>query len=181
MRVSFLMNRCAWIDIYHCHLVSARWSDALCSRCRFSGCVCGAASITSLKRGNIDHSDAADSFCAGCLIGVDRVAAARRAAFLRRKYVTRRLRLIRARSCCPMGSLWIENRRNAIGIATDRAFSSYDLSGSKTKTRGRLLIFGGSRPKRIPTLPSFAKKRRPVRGLAFIPWTTNRPLCARVS
>ena len=102
MRVLFLMNRCAWIDIYHCHLVSARSSDALCSRCRFSGCVCGAASITSLKRGNIDHSDAADSFCAGCLIGVDRVAAARRAAFLRRKYVTRRLRLIRARSCCPM-------------------------------------------------------------------------------
>ena len=72
---------------------------------------------------NIDHSDAADSFCAGCLIGVDRVAAVRRAAFLRRKYATRRLRLIRARSCCPMGSLWIENRRNAIGIATDRAFS----------------------------------------------------------
>ena len=159
MRVLFLMNRCAWNDIYHCHLVSARWSDALCSRYRFTGFhrsgakplrrlrLC-AAGITSLKRGvnNIDHSDAADSFCAGCLIGVDRVAAARRAAFLRRKYVTRRLRLIRARSCCPMGSLWIENRRNAIGIATDRAFSSCGLSGSKTKTRGRLLIFGGSRP-----------------------------------
>jgi len=94
-----------------------------------------------MKRGvnSIDHSDAADSFCAVCLIGVDRVAAVRRAAFLRRKYATRRLRLIRTRSCCPMGSLWIENRRNAIGIATDRAFSSYGLSGSKAKTRGTAL------------------------------------------
>jgi hypothetical protein len=90
-------------------------------------------------RVNIDHSDAADSFFAGCLIGVDRVATARRAAFLRRKYATRRLRLIRTRSCCPMGSLWIENRRNAIGIATDRAFYSYGLSGSKTKIRGTAL------------------------------------------
>ncbi len=107
---------------------SPEWSEAA------EAAACGAASITSLKRGNIDHCDAADSFCAGCLIGVDRVAAACRATFLRRKYATRRLRLIRARSCCPMGSLWIENRRNAIGIATDRAFSSYDLSGSKTKT-----------------------------------------------
>jgi len=178
MRVLFLMNWCAWIDIYHCHLVLARWSDPYVHATAASVAL---QASPSLKRGNIDHSDAADSFCAGCLIGVDRVAAARRAAFLRRKYVTRRLRLIRARSCCPIGSLWIENRRNAIGIATDRAFSSYDLSGSKTKTRGRLLIFGGSRPKRIPTLPSFAKKRRPVCGLAFIPWTTNRPLCARVS
>ena len=108
---------------------------------RWGGCVYGAASITSLKRGvnNIDHPDAADSFCAGCLIGVDRVATTRRAAFLRRKYATRRLRLIRTRSCCPMGSLWIENHRNAIGIATDRAFSSYGLSGSKTKTRGTAL------------------------------------------
>jgi hypothetical protein len=80
---------------------------------------------TSLKRGvnNIDHSDAADSFCAGCLTGADRVAAVRRAAFLRRKYATRRLRLIRTRSCCPMESLWIENRRNAIGIEPDPAFS----------------------------------------------------------
>ena len=34
------------------------------------------------------------------------------------------LRLIRARSCCPMESLWIENRRNAIGIETDPAFST---------------------------------------------------------
>jgi hypothetical protein len=116
------------------HRFSPEWSKA-------AEAVYGAASITSLKRGvnNIDHSDAADSFCAGCLIGVDRVAAVRRAAFLRRKYATRRLRLIRARSCCPMGSLWIENRRNAIGIATDRAFSSYGLSGSKTKTRGTAL------------------------------------------
>ena len=58
---------------------------------------------TSLKRGvnNIDHSDAADSFCAGCLTGAGRVAAARRAAFLRRKYATRRLRLIRTRAAVP--------------------------------------------------------------------------------
>ena len=175
----FVSNESVRLDRYLS--LSPRFSEVVRCLCSRHRCVCGAASITSLKRGNIDHSDAADSFCAGCLIGVDRVAAARRAAFLRRKYVTRRLRLIRARSCCPMGSLWIENCRNAIGIATDRAFSSYDLSGSKTKTRGRLLIFGGSRPEKIPTLPSFAKKRRPVRGLAFIPWTTKRPLCARVS
>src|SRR5438552_14149338 len=82
--------------------LSPRFSEVVRCLCSRHRCVCGAASITSLKRGNIDHSDAADSFCAGCLIGVDRVAAARRAAFLRRKYVTRRLRLIRARSCCPM-------------------------------------------------------------------------------
>ena len=37
-------------------------------------------------------------------------------------------------------------------------------------------MFSGSGPKRIPTLPLLAKKRRPVRVLAFIPWTTNRPL-----
>ena len=55
------------------------------------------------------HSDAADSFCAGCLTGAGRVTTARRAAFLRRKYATRRLRLIRTRSRCPMKSLWIEN------------------------------------------------------------------------
>ena len=100
----------------------------------------GAAGITSLKRGvnNIDHSDAADSFCAGCLIGVDRVAAVRRAAFLRRKYATRRLRLIRARSCCPMESLWSENRKNAIGIATDRVpffVQSLGLKDEKTRVR----------------------------------------------
>src|SRR4029450_4390701 len=65
----------------------------------------------SLKRGvnNMDHSDPADSFCAGCLPEAGRVAAARRAAFLRRKYATRRLRFTRTRSCCPMESLWIEN------------------------------------------------------------------------
>jgi len=82
MRILFLMNQCAW-------------KSDICE---------GAASITSLKRGvnNIDHSDAADSFCAGCLTGAGRVAAARRAAFLRRKYATRRLRFTRTRCCCPM-------------------------------------------------------------------------------
>jgi len=58
-----------------------------------------------VKRGANEnaYSDAADSFCAGCLRGADRVAAARRAAFLRRKYATRRLRFARTRCCCPMG------------------------------------------------------------------------------
>jgi hypothetical protein len=153
MRVLF-SNESVRLELRYLSL-TRRFSEllrSLCSRYRFSGfprngakplsgCVYGAASITSLKRSlnNIDHSDAADPFCAGCLIGLDRVAAIRRAAFLRRKYATRRLRLIRTRSCCPMGSLWIENRRNAIGIATDRAFSSYGLSRSKTKTRGTAL------------------------------------------
>ena len=73
------------------------------------------------------HFDAADSFCAGGLTGAARVAATRRAAFLRRKYARRRLRLIRIRSCCPMESLWIENRRNAIGIETSAAFFSEAL------------------------------------------------------
>jgi hypothetical protein len=41
---------------------------------------------------------------------------------LRRKYARRRLRLIRTRSRCPMESLWIENRKNAISIETDPAF-----------------------------------------------------------
>jgi hypothetical protein len=48
------------------------------------------------------HSEVADSFCAGCLAGVDRLAAVRRAAFLRRRYATRRLRFMRTRSCCPI-------------------------------------------------------------------------------
>src|SRR5262249_23072015 len=52
-----------------------------------------------------NYSDGADSFGAGCLTGVDRVAAARRAALLRRKYATRRLRFTRTRSCCPIESL----------------------------------------------------------------------------
>src|ERR1051326_1354098 len=60
------------------------------------------------------YSDAPDSFCAGCLAGVDRVAATRRAAFLRRTYATRRLRLTRALCCCPIESLSIENRTNAM-------------------------------------------------------------------
>jgi hypothetical protein len=64
------------------------------------------------------HSDAAGSFCAGCLAGIGRAAATRRAAFLRRKYAIRRLRFTRTLCCCPMESLWIENRRNAIGIET---------------------------------------------------------------
>ena len=98
---------------------------------------------TSLKRGvnDNDHSAAADSFCAGCLTGAGRVAAARCDAFLRRKYATRRLRLIRTRSRCPMESLWIENRRNAIGIETDPAFSTYGFAPSPLagKTRVRAL------------------------------------------
>jgi hypothetical protein len=110
------------------------------------------ASITSPKRGvsTIDHSDAGDSFCAGCLTGADRVAAARRAAFLRRKYATRRLRLIRTRSCCPMESLWIENRRNAIRIETDRAFSTkpYGLCSPLPLRRGDDLGEGLESPRR---------------------------------
>src|SRR4029453_17053287 len=47
----------------------------------------------------------------------------------------------------------------------------------RRKLGGRLLIFGGSRPKRNPNPPPLlAKKMRPVRVLAFIPRTTNRPL-----
>ena len=49
------------------------------------------------------YSAAADSFCAGCL-AAGRAAAARTAAFLRRKYASRRLRLIRTWCCCPMES-----------------------------------------------------------------------------
>ena len=178
MRVLFLMNRCAW----NCRYLSLtpRFSRG-CPILMFSLplqrfspggakplrrlrlCHCD-HHLAEARVNNIDHSDAADSFFAGCLAGADRVATARRAAFLRRKYATRRLRLIRTRSCCPMGSLWIENRRNAIGIATDRAFSSCGLLGSKTKTRGRLLIFGGSRPyEESQPSPLLAKKRRPLR------------------
>jgi hypothetical protein len=72
----------------------------------------------------MSHSDAAGSFCAGCLAGIGRAGAARRAAFLRRKYAIRRLRFTRTLCCCPMEPLWIENRRNAIGIETDSAFST---------------------------------------------------------
>ena len=75
----------------------------------------------------MSHSDAADSFCTDGLTGADRVAAVRCAAFLRRKYRTRRLRLIRTRSRCPMESLWIENRRNAISIETDPTFFQRSL------------------------------------------------------
>lgn len=73
---------------------------------------------TSLKRGvnKNGHSAAADSFCACCLAGVGRTAAARCDAFLRRKYASRRLRLIRTRCCCPMEFLSVENRRNAIAF-----------------------------------------------------------------
>jgi len=74
------------------------------------------ARSTLLRLVENDHSDAADSFCAGCLTGADRVAAVRRAAFLRRKYASRRLRFTRTRCFCPMESLSIENRRKAIGI-----------------------------------------------------------------
>ena len=76
----------------------------------------------------MNHSDAADSFCVGCLPEAGRVGAARRAAFLRRKYATRRLRFTRTRRCCPMESLWIENHRKAIGIETDRAFSKMPVA-----------------------------------------------------
>src|SRR5215510_15093452 len=69
------------------------------------------------------YSAAAESFCAGCFADTGRAAAARWDAFLRRRYAIRRLRLIRTRCCCPMESLWIKNRRNAMGIETDRAFS----------------------------------------------------------
>jgi hypothetical protein len=60
---------------------------------------------------------------------------------LRRKYAIRRLRLIRTRCCCPIESLWIENRRNAIGIETDPAFSTWlilfaRLSSCKGKKSG---------------------------------------------
>jgi hypothetical protein len=44
------------------------------------------------------------------------MAAARVAAFLRRKYAKRRLRLARTRCCCPMESLSDEMKGNAISI-----------------------------------------------------------------
>jgi len=84
------------------------------------------------------YSAAADSFCAGCL-AAGRAAAARSAAFLRRKYASRRLRLIRTWCCCPMESLWIENPRNAISIETDCVIfrsASCLAKGQKTKVSG---------------------------------------------
>jgi hypothetical protein len=76
---------------------------------------------TPMKRGVNEnhHSAAAVSFCDGCLGGADRVAAARAAALLRRKYAKRRLRLARTRCCCPMESLSVETQRNAISINFD--------------------------------------------------------------
>jgi hypothetical protein len=61
-----------------------------------------------MLRSNPNYSAVLASFCAGCLDGADRVAAVRAAAFLRRKYAKRRLRLARTRCCCPMESLSIE-------------------------------------------------------------------------
>ena len=81
----------------------------------------------------MDHSDAAGSFCAGCFAEICRAAAARRAAFLRRKYAIRRLRFTRTLCCCPMESLWIENRRNAIGIETILLFSTKPYSRVLTR------------------------------------------------
>ena len=80
-----------------------------------------------------DHSDAADSFCACCLIEADRVGVVRRAAFLRLRYAIRRFRFTRTLCFCPMESLWIENRRNAIGIERDRVgfFARYSLTLAK--------------------------------------------------
>jgi hypothetical protein len=53
-------------------------------------------------RSDQNYSDAADSLGAGCFADTGRAAATRRVAFLRRKYATRRLRLIRTLCCCPM-------------------------------------------------------------------------------
>lgn len=104
--------------------LTPRFSKVLRDHILFQPLRLSSAHDTSLKRGVKEngHSDVADSFCAGCLTGADRVAAARRAAFLRRRYATRRLRLTRTRCCCPMESLSIENRRNAIGIEINRVF-----------------------------------------------------------
>jgi hypothetical protein len=59
-------------------------------------------------RSNPNYSAEFASFCVGCLDSDERVAAVRAAAFLRRKYDKRRLRLPRTRCCCPMESLSIE-------------------------------------------------------------------------
>jgi hypothetical protein len=98
--------------------------------------------ITSLKRGvnKNGHSAAAGSFCAGCLAGTGRVAADRRDAFLRRKYAIRRLRFTRTLCCCPIESLSIENRRNAIGIQTDPAFFHETLARARLSPRERQKI-----------------------------------------
>jgi hypothetical protein len=135
------------------------------------------ASKESMPSNPVCHSDAADSFCAGCLTGAGRVTAARRAVFLRRKYARRRLRLIRTRSCCPMESLWIENRRNAISVETDPAFSTkpYGLCSPLPLRRGEDLSAGLESPPRNQSKdphppPLLAKERRPVGGLAFTPW-----------
>jgi len=63
-----------------------------------------------------NHSVVAVSFCACCLVGAGRTAADRSVAFLRRKYASRRLRFAFTRCCCPIKSLSIQNRRNAISI-----------------------------------------------------------------
>ena len=91
-----------------------------------------AARGASLKRGINEnrYSDAAGAFCAGCLPGADRVAVTCRAAFLRRKYAIRRLRLTRTRSFWPMEPLSNENRINAIGIEPVSPFFVGPLSKS---------------------------------------------------
>ena len=91
-----------------------------------------AARGASLKRGinKNGYSDAAGAFCAGCLPGADRVAVTCRAAFLRRKYAIRRLRLTRTRSFWPMEPLSNENRINAIGIEPVSPFFVDPLSKS---------------------------------------------------
>ena len=68
------------------------------------------------------YSDAPDSFCAGCLAGADRVAAARRAAFLRRKYATRRLRFTRTRCCCPINLYRLKIAQTQCGIENRSRF-----------------------------------------------------------
>ncbi len=68
-----------------------------------------------------------------------RIKRKRRLAYLRRKYASRRLRLIRTWCCCPMESLWIENPRNAISIETDCVIfrsASCLAKGEKTKVSG---------------------------------------------
>ena len=108
-------------------------------------------------RPNQNYSAATDSFSACCFAGAGLAAAARNDAFLRRKYANRLLRLIRTRCCCPMESLWIENPRNAIGIETDRAFSTMPgglkrfspCEGEATRagilTTGRHRFMGGAK------------------------------------
>jgi hypothetical protein len=118
------------------------------------------------------HSAATDSFCACCLAGTGRFVAARCIAFLRCKYARRRLRLICTRCCCPMESLWIENRRNAISIENRSCFFNEALWSWLRLSLAKLMGFKNHHA------PSLAKKSRLPGVFAVVPWTaelTSKP------